>query len=693
MCFQCSSVYDLTECCSSFFRDLRQHLYLGASPALCLVLVPARLHPARCTSRSGRACAPVMSADAPLSRRQRAGGDGGAYGELDGGSMEEQALLTLKEAADSATAALALPSPESLLCTPVSGGQLLSDAVQDAQWQLTQALQGWTATLRLTVAPELQQEEDEDEEEEEGEPLSLLDVALEEGFEKAEALNCMDRLAGLYGLPAEQLTAHECGDLLLQALTEERAAPGTKFVKEAGGEGGGSLPSQQRANLRRRRRSRRNAAFGSSGIDTEASGRSAARDGAAAAAEEEPSRTMRHLDGAGRTSARGAVDLLLLLTCVTALLGGLLLLRRGAGTGMALTDHLARRLAAPSSWAFAPRTTPVFLAAADGDAPRLRALLAAARDGAAAARYPSPSAPAAPAHLAAAVAAVAQEGASRGGAWQLGGAASPVGVAAASGHNAALSALLAAGAQPHAGFRVGPSFAPMMRVSPLAAATMRGHATAVAALLQAGCDADEGVVMLGGWASQVSPLALALTRGDSQTAAALLRGGASLMRCGRVGAAHASCAAVAAVAPMAGPGGVGGRAACTSLVDSWAGKPSATSLPRHRGASTQAPPQRAAPTAAQAAQQRGNTAAAAAAAGRAAAAEVEAGRAAAARRRDADRAQAEVILAAKRAADVANDAAVRRAAEAELAELEAQRLALVAAEESMAAAVERALDT
>lgn len=60
-----------------------------------------------------------------------------------------------------------------------------------------------------------------------------MSVAVSHGFERHEAAACLERLAAAYGCEPHQLSVEECGDLLLQALAEERLHPGTPFVRPA----------------------------------------------------------------------------------------------------------------------------------------------------------------------------------------------------------------------------------------------------------------------------------------------------------------------------------------------------------------------------------------------------------------------------------------------------------------------------
>ena len=531
-------------------------------------------------------------------------------------------------------------------------------------------------------------------------PEELLELAVEEGFQRAEAKACCLRVAAAYGVSPGDLSIDFAGDLVLQALTEERAHPGVLFVKPAA-----AVPLAQQHALRRRNRPR-----DGSGTDT-ASGGGWTSDVSAFLSFRAPA-----------VAAVRARQRKQLLTCIDALqilvLGSLaialvLLYLRGGPTvvGVALAKEAALRTSAVHFWTSAPTLSPTFLAAASGDVTRLRTILNAARDAAASAtahkagkRRDAGAEDISSAHHVqnAAMAAVSQDGAARGGRRaRLGGSATPVAAAVSGGHGGALAALLAAGASVNEGVTLGPPFAPGLHISPLAIAAVRGHVACAAALLHAGADPDEGITayVLGLRIPllRLSPLGLALSAGYGPVARALLRAGSHAHVCGSLlagnmqvpcltAAAGATSQKQATESTKAG----GGKAHKSGAMPM--GKSESSLEVLHSWHDTSAT---ASGTGAAARTGRGSAATAAASSAAAAAAAAQQ-RAAAARTGVhglAGSKQDNVVLqAARRAADAAHDAAVRAAAEAELAELESSRLAVVAADAAMVAAVERGVD-
>jgi hypothetical protein len=404
-------------------------------------------------------------------------------------------------------------------------------------------------------------------------PEELLELAVEEGFQRSEATACCLRVAAAYGVCPGDLSIDFAGDLVLQALHEERAHPGVLFVKPAA-----AVPLSQQHALRRRARGPRDG----SGTDT-ASGGGWTSDVSAFLSARAPA-----------VAAVRARKRRVLLTCLDALqilvLGSLamatvLLYLRGGPSlvGVTLVRESTLRLSTVHFWSSAPTLSPTFLAAASGDVARLRAILNAARDAAAAATAHKAGKRREAADISlghhvqdAAMAAVAQDGAARGGRRaRLGGSATPVAAAVSGGHGGALAALLAAGASVNEGVTLGPPFAPGLHISPLAIAAVHGHVACAAALLHAGADPDVGITayVLGLRIPllHLSPLGLALNAGHGPVARALLRAGSHAHICGRLlaGNVQVPCLTAAAGATsqkQAAESSVGGKAPKTGAI-------------------------------------------------------------------------------------------------------------------------------
>ena len=536
-------------------------------------------------------------------------------------------------------------------------------------------------------------------------PVELLDLAVEEGFQRQEAHACCLRVAAAYGICPGDLSVDFGGDLVLQALTEERAHPGVLFVKPAA-----AVPLAQQHALRRRNRPR-----DGSGTDT-ASGGGWTSDASAFLSFRAPQvAAVRARKRKQLLTCIDALQILVLGSLVVALV--LLYVRGGPSVAVVgLSRAAAVRLSAVHFWSTAPTLSPTFLAAASGDVARLRAILNAARDAAASAsahkskRREASADDLSSAHHVqnAAMAAVAQDGAARGGRRaRLGGSATPVAAAVSGGHGGALAALLAAGASVHEGVTLGPPFAPGLHISPLAIAAVRGHVACAAALLHAGADTDDGITayVLGLRIPllRLSPLGLALSAGHAPVARALLRAGSHAHVCGSLlaGNVQVPCLTAAADAKTASSqkqadGKAGGKAAAGK-----AGKTGAMAMGTAESTLEVLHSWHAASATASAnvagGSRTGRSSAAQSAASSAAAAAAAAQQRAAAARHGAHsglgaKQDSVVFQAARRAADAAHDAAVRAAAEAELAELESSRLAGVAADAAMVAAVARGVD-
>jgi len=474
----------------------------------------------------------------------------------------------------------------------------------------------------------------------------LLALATAEGFGRNAAADVATRIADAFGVPAGALEPADCADLLLQALTEEKAQPGLLFIRRAPHRRSGAIAVAMHALS--------SAARNAAEMAVEAANR------LRPAAKRRSGRSRRN-----RRNARPGVfsgddggacgPAALVAAAVAALLTCLAAAAAAGGGGAWAASHALRRVTLSPAWAAAPRCA-LYDAAAAGDVAAAKVYLRSRG----ADEFGDESKQAA--------ALAASCGAGRGPRG-LAAFAAALGAASAGGHVATVNALLDAGAPPDSGWRIGIAWAPLLTVSPLAAAVASRSVPQplMASLLRRGASPMRGLRL--GALAEVAPLALALAADNAPAAQALAAAGADPARCARLLWLWAACDDVAAASQGGGENeGAASRALRTAR------KAAAAAASRRGGAES------AAEAAAKAAKE-------AAVVREAAEAEAVAARETARRRRETRRAEsaaaADEML---RSADRAASAAAARAAEAERAEAAAMRAAEAAAQAALDAA-------